>query len=69
MKRKILIGLLTLGTIGGYGSAFACARHRAHARHEAFERHVADLCVNAAERASGAKAGANGPGAAPSDAP
>ena len=51
MKRKILIGLLALGTVGGYASGFACARHRAHERHDSFERHVADLCVSAAKRA------------------
>ncbi len=52
MKRRILIALLALGTVGGYGSAFACARHHARERHDAFERHVADLCVGAAERAA-----------------
>jgi hypothetical protein len=51
MKRKILIALLALGTVGGYGSAFACARHHARERHERFERHVADLCVDAATHA------------------
>ena len=51
MKRKILIGLLALGTVGGYASGFACAKHRAQDRRGAFEQHVADLCVSAAKRA------------------
>lgn len=48
MKRRILIVLLTLGTIGGYGAGFAGVRCRAHSRQAAFERHVAKVCVDAA---------------------
>lgn len=49
MRRGILIALLSLGTIGGFASGF-CSLHRAHAAHrEAFERHVAKLCVDAAK--------------------
>lgn len=55
MKRKLLIGLFTFGTIFGFGSgiaSMACwhGRH-AEARRVAFERHVADVCVEAAQRA------------------
>lgn len=52
LKRKALIVLLALGTVVGYGSAFARARachwqgKRAH-----FEERVADICTDAALRA------------------
>jgi hypothetical protein len=52
MKRKILIALLTLGTLGGFAggaASLACARHRHHA---AFEQHVAKLCADAARAES-----------------
>ena len=46
--RRVLIALFALGTLGGYGSAIAGASCRAHARQNAFERHVAHLCADAA---------------------
>jgi hypothetical protein len=58
MKRRILIVLLTLGTIGGYGAGIAGMRCRAHARQGAFERHVAKVCVDAAREAKGAEGAA-----------
>lgn len=48
MRRRILIALLALGTVGGYGSAIAGMSCRAHARRAAFERHVASVCAEAA---------------------
>jgi hypothetical protein len=54
MRRKILITLLALGTVGGYGAGFASlACHASSARHRRadFERHVAQVCVDAARRA------------------
>ncbi|HSC86921.1 MAG TPA: hypothetical protein VLC09_06605 [Polyangiaceae bacterium] len=49
MKRFILASLLTLGVIGGLCSGFHSLHH--HQEHRAaFERHVAELCVDAAER-------------------
>jgi hypothetical protein len=54
MKRKLLIALFSFGTIAGFGSgiaSMACWHHRAEARRAAFERHVADVCVDAAYRA------------------
>lgn len=54
MKRKLLITLFAFGTVAGFGSGFAslaCHHERAHTRRAAFERHVADLCVQAADRA------------------
>jgi hypothetical protein len=56
MRRRILIGLLALGALGGFAAGFArlCAhRHGGwHGRHEAFERRVADVCAEAALRAT-----------------
>lgn len=49
MKRGFLAFLLCLGVIGGLCSGFHSLRHHQHDR-EHFERHVADLCVDAAER-------------------
>lgn len=55
MKRRLLIALLAFGTVFGFGSGFASMACRAHhgrdARRAAFERHVADVCVDAALRA------------------
>ena len=48
MRRRLLIALLALGTVGGYGMGFASMRCRAHSRRAAFEQHVAKLCVDAA---------------------
>lgn len=50
LKRRIIMGLLALGTIGGFAGGFASMGCRAHARREAWERHVADVCVGAAKR-------------------
>jgi hypothetical protein len=50
MARRILIVLLGLGAVGGYWSALH--HQRWPDRREAFERHVADLCTDAALRAS-----------------
>jgi len=48
MHRNLLIALLALGTLGGYGAGFASMSCRAKHRREAFERHVAKVCVEAA---------------------
>jgi len=47
MKRRILIALLAVGTVGGYAGGFCSLRHH-HERRAAFERHVAAVCVEAA---------------------
>ena len=66
MRRKIWMGILTLGVVGGYGWGFAslgCHRHRAEERRAAFEQHVAQVCVDAALKAAGraqAPSGAQG---------
>jgi hypothetical protein len=51
------MGLLAIGAIGGFASGFAhlaCHRYGGgwHGRHEAFERRVADVCAEAALRAT-----------------
>ncbi len=43
MKRKIVMGLLAVGAIVGFGSAFSHARHG----HHRWER-AAEVCVDAA---------------------
>jgi hypothetical protein len=48
MKRRLLIALLALGTIGGYGAGIASLRCHGKARRDAWERHVAQVCVDAA---------------------
>ena len=54
MKRKLIIVLLGLGTIGGYAAGFASLKCHHQARRPAFEQHVAKICVDAAK---GAEAG------------
>ncbi|GMV11819.1 MAG: hypothetical protein HS104_37765 [Polyangiaceae bacterium] len=57
MKRKVLIVLLSLGTLLGYaGCAARVAHHRAERgpwvqRRAKFEQHVAQICADAALRA------------------
>jgi hypothetical protein len=48
--RKLIIAGLLLGTIGGFASGFCSLRQHHQGRRAAFERHVADVCVEAAER-------------------
>jgi hypothetical protein len=47
MRSRLSIALLALGTVLGYGMGIHGMLHRGH-RREAFERHVADVCVAAA---------------------
>jgi hypothetical protein len=51
IKRRILIALFGLGTIGGFGAGFHSLRYHAWQRHAAFEKHVAQLCTDAAKHA------------------
>jgi len=55
MRRSIRITLLALGTVLGYGFAFQSMRHHRYHR-DAWEHHVADVCVRAADSAKGEKA-------------
>jgi len=52
MARRFVMFLLGAGAIAGFASAF----HHHFERREAFERHLADVCTDAALRAY-AKAG------------
>jgi hypothetical protein len=70
MRRRLLIGLLALGTIGGFGSGIASmmGAGRCHqSRREAFERHVAQVCVDAAMRSREGHEGHHRHGPPPSD--
>lgn len=64
MRRKALIVLLALGTVGGYASGFASMKWCHNQRRAAFEQHVAQVCVDAARKDDAAHAAAK-PQAAP----
>ena len=57
MRRRILIAVLGLGTVLGFGAGFASLRHRGACGHHgrygsaAFEQRVSELCADAALRA------------------
>ena len=51
MKRSALIVLLSVGAITGFGSAFFHAGQCHQSRRDAFERHIAKVCVDAARSA------------------
>jgi hypothetical protein len=55
-RRRIAIVLLALGTVGGYASGIASLRHCHGDRQAAWERHVAEVCVQAAQGGKGAAA-------------
>jgi hypothetical protein len=59
MKRRLLILLLALGTVGGYSAGFAQMRCHARARQGGFERHVARICAEAARAPRGEASDAN----------
>lgn len=48
MRRRLAIALLALGTVGGYTLGFASMRCHGQQRRDAFEQHVAKVCVDAA---------------------
>jgi hypothetical protein len=51
MKRKVLIALLALGSIGGFAAGFASLRCRHHARRAAMEQKVTQICADALRQA------------------
>ncbi len=56
MRRKLLIALFALGTVGGYAGGFAsmrCHRGGRWGNHDGFEQHVARVCADAALRTEG----------------
>jgi hypothetical protein len=56
MRRKLLIAVLALGTVGGYAAGFASMRSCHNHRRDAFEQHVAKVCVDAARQSDAAAA-------------
>lgn len=65
MGRRLLMVLLGLGAVAGFGAGFArlCAGpghfgHGRFGRHEDFERRVADTCTESALRVYGQKTAA-----------
>jgi hypothetical protein len=48
MRRPFLLVLLLLGAVLGFGSGIRNLRWHHWARQAAFERHVAEICVDAA---------------------
>ena len=52
MRHSIRIPLLAIGAVLGYGFAFHSMSHHRHHR-DAWERHVAGVCVGAAESVKG----------------
>jgi hypothetical protein len=59
MRQRFLMGLLAFGALGGYLSGFMSLGRHAHARREAYERHMAQMCMDAA-RGDGANAARRG---------
>ncbi len=53
--RRLAIALLALGTVGGYTLGFASMRCHSRERREAFEHHVAQVCVDAAREDQGSR--------------
>ena len=51
MRRDLRIALLTAGVLLGFGSGFHGLRMRHWERRQAWERHIAGLCVDAARGA------------------
>lgn len=47
-RRFLLAALLALGTIGGYAWGFCSMGYHHHQRQQAWEHHVADVCLDAA---------------------
>ncbi len=46
--RKLLIGVFAFGTCAGFGSGFAAIGHCHQHRRAQLERHVAQVCIEAA---------------------
>ena len=58
MRRKLLIAVLALGTVGGYAAGFASMRRCNSHRQASFEQHVAKVCVDAARKSDAAASSA-----------
>ena len=68
MRRPFLAALLLLGTIGGYAAGIAHWNGNWHNMRDLRERHIADICVEAARRANAAPVGV-APAAPPAATP
>lgn len=56
IKRKALIVLLSLGTLGGFASGFASLRcHRHHSPHNSWRHTVTNICADAIRQAQSEK--------------
>jgi hypothetical protein len=53
MGRKFVMVLLAVGAVAGFANGCRQMRHHHQARRNAFERHVAAVCVDAARRSDG----------------
>ncbi len=51
MKRKLLIAVLALGTVGGFTAGFASMRCRAKWRRNHLEQKVTNICADAIKKA------------------
>jgi hypothetical protein len=51
IARKILMGALLLGAIGGYASGFRTVRHHREQMHRAHMQQLANTCAEAAVQA------------------
>ncbi len=49
IKRRIVMALLALGTVGGFASGFASMSCHARGRHAEWQDRVAEVCVRAAK--------------------
>lgn len=56
LRRRLAIALLALGTVGGYSLGFASMRCHQRERRDAFEHHVAKVCVDAAREGNAERA-------------
>lgn len=51
MRRKLLIALLAVGTVGGFAGGFASMCWRAKHRHHHFKQQVTEVCADAMRQA------------------
>jgi len=65
MRRPFLLLFLGLGALVGFGSGVRQLRWHQWARRAAFERHVAQVCVDAARSGQAPGGPGQGPGAGP----
>jgi len=59
MRQRSLVWLLAFGGLGGYLTGFMSLARHSHERREAYERHVAQVCIDAA-RGDGANVARRG---------